>query len=644
MPRPHLRTPAVPRLGTTVGVLALVLAPTATSAGPVLPTSAGAVVADVAIPAIQGAGHRSPRAGEEVTTTGVVTARKFDGYWVQDPHGDGDDTTSDGIYVFTRASGAKPDVGQVVRVTGEVAEFRPGGSSGPNLAGTEIDDSTFTVVAEDADLPVPVLIGRGGRTAPAQQADGAIVRTDIETAGAYAPDRDALDFYESLEGMLVEVSEAEVVGPRNDFGEFVVLPGDSKGLQRTHAGGVRYGSYANPNTQRITIDDEIIFRQMPPADVGDTLPGPVSGPLSYNFGMVRLFPTAVPQVMSGSLAKETTKPQRPGELAIATFNVENLDPGDGQETFARLAETVVDHLAAPDVLALEEVQDDTGAECPDGPTPTCTPDGVVDAGRTLDLLAEAIRSAGGPSYDWRQISPANLTDGGEPTGNIRVAFLFRTDRGLRFVDRPGGDATTSTGVQDLGGGRAALTLSPGRIDPASPAWNSSRKPLAGEFTFRGERVIVIANHFSSKSGDEPLMGRWQPPRRSSETQRHAQAAEVNDFVAGILDVQKDANVVVVGDFNDFEFSDTTRILERGEARHGKALVSLPRLLPPRERYSYVFDGNSQVLDQILVSPGVLLGAWPRPFPRLRGYDIVHVNAEFADQVSDHDPQVVRLVP
>jgi uncharacterized protein len=74
------------------------------------------------------------------------------------------------------------------------------------------------------------------------------------------------------------------------------------------------------------------------------------------------------------------------------------------------------------------------------------------------------------------------------------------------------------------------------------------------------------------------------------------------------------------------------------------LVSLPRLLPPRERYSYVFDGNSQVLDQILVSPGVLLGAWPRPFPRLRGYDIVHVNAEFADQVSDHDPQVVRLVP
>ena len=54
-------------------------------------------------------------------------------------------------------------------------------------------------------------------------------------------------------------------------------------------------------------------------------------------------------------------------------------------------------------------------------------------------------------------------------------------------------------------------------------------------------------------------------------------------------------------------------------------------LPVRERYSYVFDGNSQVLDQILVSPRLLL-----PFPE---YDSVHVNAEFADQAFDHDPQI-----
>ena len=648
MSRSRLRTTSASRLATALCVLALVLTPTATNALPTgLPTVPVEAVADeVPIPAIQGAGHRSPRAGEVVTTTGVVTAKKFDGYWVQDPVGDGDDSTSDGVFVFTRASGAKPQVGQAVRVTGEVAEFRPGGSGGANLAGTEIDDSSFTVTQDGVDLPPPTLVGPGGRVAPAQRADSSTTRVDIETAGSYDPDRDAVDFYESLEGMLVEVRDAAVVGPSNDFGELVVVPGKLKGLPRTRAGGVRYASYTTPNTQRITVDDEIIFRQMPSANVGDTLPGSVAGPLAYNFGMFRIFPTAVPQVVPGSLAKETTKRQRPGELAVATFNVENLDPGDGQDAFDRLAGLIVDHLAAPDVVALEEVQDDTGAECPDGPTPTCTPDGVVDAGRTLDMLTAAVRAAGGPAYEWRQISPTNLTDGGEPTGNIRVAFLFRTDRGLAFVDRPGGDATTATGVQDLGGGRAALTLSPGRIDPANPAWTNSRKPLAGEFTFRGERVIVVANHFNSKSGDESLMGRWQPPQRSSENQRHAQAAAVHDFVTRILQVQKDANVVVVGDFNDFEFSATTAILQTGQADspQSKALVSLPRLLPHQERYSYVFEGNSQVLDQILVSPAVLFGHWPRPFPRIRGYDIVHVNAEFADQVSDHDPQVVRLVP
>src|SRR5690606_17170590 len=132
---------------------------------------------------------------------------------------------------------------------------------------------------------------------------------------------------------------------------------------------------------------------------------------------------------------------------------------------------------------------------------------VVDADQTLDKLVKAITAAGGPNYEWRQISPENLADGGEPTGNIRNAFLFRTDRGLRFVDRPGGDATTATEVRRVRG-RAQLTLSPGRIAPRDPAWKDTRKSLAGEFTFRGRPLIVVANHLSSKGGDDPIMGRW----------------------------------------------------------------------------------------------------------------------------------------
>jgi uncharacterized protein len=88
-------------------------------------------------------------------------------------------------------------------------------------------------------------------------------------------------------------------------------------------------------------------------------------------------------------------------------------------------------------------------------------------------------------------------------------------------------------------------------------------------------------------------------------------------------------VIVLGDINDFEFSETVGILESDGA-----LTTLYDLLPKEERYSYVFEGNSQVLDQILVSPTLL-----HPSPE---YDSVHMNAEFADQTSDHDPQVARL--
>ena len=105
------------------------------------------------------------------------------------------------------------------------------------------------------------------------------------------------------------------------------------------------------------------------------------------------------------------------------------------------------------------------------------------------------------------------------------------------------------------------------------------------------------------------------------------------FVAysdGLINELKQANVIVLGDINDFEFSETTRILEGGE------LHSLVPLLPNAERYSYVFEGNSQVLDQILFSENALRG--------LSEFDVVHVNAEFHDQASDHDPSVARLKP
>src|SRR5262249_11331159 len=64
------------------------------------------------------------------------------------------------------------------------------------------------------------------------------------------------------------------------------------------------------------------------------------------------------------------------------------------------------------------------------------------------------------------------------------------------------------------------------------------------------------------------------------------------------------------------------------------LNDLVETLPPEERYTYVFEGNSQVLDHILASNGLMPGV---------EYDVVHVNSEFAVQASDHEPEVARFL-
>ena len=304
----------------------------------------------------------------------------------------------------------------------------------------------------------------------------------------------------------------------------------------------------------------------------------------------------------------------------------------------------MDNLRAPDIVALEEVQDNDGPTNNTGPT-------ANDANLTYQTLIEAIQRVGGPRYDYRQIDPQEDQDGGEPGGNIRVGFLFRADRpGLRFVDRADRSADLSCSTQPTDercattattvlrqGRRARLSLSPGRIDPTNSAFENSRKPLAGEFRFRGRRLFVIANHFNSKGGDDPLFGRFQPPERSSEEQRRQQAQIVNAFVANILQIDPEANVVALGDFNDFEFSPSLKILETGspDGSGSRELYNLYETLPANERYSYVFQGNSQVLDHTLVSRNLRQDAAVE-------YDVVHVNAEFADQISDHDPQVSRF--
>ena len=567
---------------------------------------------------IQGAAHISPLVGQTFgNVPGIVTAKRSNGFNLQDPNPDSDPATSEAIFVFTSSAPTTVSVGDAVRVRATVSEFRPGGAASANLTTTELVSPKVTVLSHGNPLPPATVIGNGGRMPPtAIIEDDATSTGNVETSGVFDPANDGLDFYESLEGMLVQINDPVIVGPTNSFNEIPVLPEDGTWAgPRTAHGGILY-SYADGNPERIIVDDGIV--PIPQGlNVGDHFAGSVIGVVDYNFGLFMVELTQSPIRVPGTLTKETTVLPTVNELTAATFNVQNLDPGDGSAKFNNLASLIVNNMKSPDLIAVEEVQDNNGA----------IDNGVVDPAVTISTLITAITNAGGPTYSYRQINPVNDQDGGEPGGNIRQIFMFRTDRGLSFVDRPGGDSTTPTTVTSASG-TPQLSFSPGRIDPANTAWNSSRKPLAAEFQFDGQRLFVIANHFNSKGGDQPLTGRFQPPTRSSEVQRHQQATIEAGFVQQIRAIDPNANIVVLGDLNDFEFSETIDILEAA------GLSDLYDTLPLPERYSYVFQGNSQTLDHILVSGSLADRST---------LDVVHVNAEFADQASDHDPSVVRIV-
>ncbi len=555
---------------------------------------------------VQGAGHVSPLVGQGVTgIAGKVTAIAGNGFYIQDPTPDADDATSDAIFVFTGSGSALLSarrIGEAVKVSGTVSEFRPGGDA-DNLSTTEIVHNAGVQalsVSAWTDAPagaiVPLVLGVD-RNAPTEVIQDDFAGTgDVETGGDFDPAHEGIDFYESLEGMLVRVDGAVATSPTNAFGEIWVLPNggaDASGLTARGGSLVSLGDF---NPERLQLDNLLGSQTFPQVDVGAML-DPVTGVIDYAFNNFELRTLAAPTVAASSpLSRETTALDGSADgLTVATFNVENLDPGDGAAKFAALAQAIVNNLRAPDILTLEEVQDN------DGPTNSS----VVDADQTLALLIDAIEAAGGPTYAFRQLNPVDDQDGGEPGGNIRVAFLYDPAR-VDFVDGS---------LQRLRDG----DLSDG------DAFANSRKPLVGDFVFNGQTVTVVANHFNSKGGDGPLFGPTQPPVLASEPQRLQQAGVVADFVQGLLDADAEARVIVAGDLNDFEFSAPLAVLQ------GAGLTSLVQTLPAAERYTYNFEGNAQTLDHIMVSPALLAAS--------TAFDIVHINSEFATQVSDHDPSV-----
>lgn len=554
-------------------------------------SATGTIVNDdlivAAIREIQGASHTSPLVGQPVQTTGIVTAVDSNGFYIQDPSPDSDDSTSEGIFVFT-STAPTVAIGDSVTVTGTVQEFLAAAGS---LTVTQIAISGAPVVNSTGNaLPAATLIGTGGRTPPTQAYED-------DNFATFDPANDGLDFWESLEGMRVTIDAPLVVANSNSFGETWVVASEGVGATGLNARDGMTIAEGDFNPERIQIDNDANLSPgyTPNHTQGDVL-GDVTGILNYAFGSYELLVTATPTTTTDvSLGLETsTLAGDATHLTVASFNVENLDPTDPQSRFDALAGDIVAGMNSPDIIGLQEVQD------ADGPGNGADLSGQA----TADKLIAAIVAAGGPTYQYVEIAPSTAnSNGGEPNGNIRQGFLYNPAR-VAYVP-----------------GSAELVPNAG-----------TRPPLAADFIFNGETVTIINAHMTSRGGSDPLMGSNQPPSNAGDASRLLQAQAIADYIANLYLGDPEINIVTLGDLNSFYWEDPSATISAGGAQH-----NLYYLLPEAERYSYMFEGNLQTLDHIFVSYNL---------PNSTEFDVVHRHAEQPDSANvptDHDQPLARIL-
>lgn len=565
------------------------------------------------IGSLQGAAHRSPFEGKQIAAEGIVTYVKDNGFIFQSIIPDNNAATSEALFVFT-ASTPVVSLGDHVIVEGRIVEYRQQ-VAGPGLSETQITNPElrYFVLQSSQQLPDYIRLGATGRVVPSRVIDNDS-KGDVELGLVFDPAEDGIDFFESLEHMRVEIPSVVVTGGVNSFGEVFCVPLSDEVNQRGSV--VIQADDFNPERLKLA----------PPVGQSNlsfghgSILSSVKGIVGYSFSNFQIQLTETPS-SSNSLAKSkevATSGEEIDHLRVASLNMHNLNTQKGTEHFLLWAKTIVHSLKLPEILCLQEIQDDNG-------TAGGESNPLVSAQSTLQSLVNAIEFESGREYQFVQIDPQPNTNGGVPGGNIRVAFLFDPAK-VDFSKwiTPGADSA----VVAYNDGEVLLKTNPSLINPQSAAFKNSRKPLVAQFRFNDNSIFLIGTHLNSRTSDDPLYGRNQPPQLLSEVQRTAQAKAILDFVSGINQLDKDAKIILAGDFNDFQFSPVLQMFV------SKGMEIGFNQIPVKDRYSYIYEGNAQALDHIVYSKG-LIGAAVE-------FDVVHCHTEFENSLSDHDPIVMDL--
>jgi predicted extracellular nuclease len=565
---------------------------------------------------VQGNGLSSPLVGTEVAVEGVVVGDfqnntslddgNLNGFHIQDPTGDTDLATSDGVFVYAPGA-ADVMVGDAVRVRGTVSEYN---------GMTEITVSQLWVCSS------------GNSVAPTALSLPVAAVTDLE----------------AYEGMLVTFPQDLVISEYFNYDRYgeIVLTSER---QNTPTAVVEPGADAIALAEanlldRITLDDGRSAQNPDPAihpngDIfdlsnlfrgGDTVTN-VTGVLDYGFNLYRIQPT-----QGADYTPQNLRPPTPGDvggnLKVASFNVLNyfttIDTGalicgpsggmecrgaDTEAEFERQRAKIVAALSAmdADVVGLIEIENH--------------PENVPVA----DLVSGLNDAMGAGTYDY-------IATGAIGTDAIRQAFIYKP--------------ATVTPV----GAYAILdeTVDPRFLD------DYNRPVLAQTFmdNTTGGIFTVAVNHLKSKGSDcndigDPDTG---DGAGNCNLTRKAAAEALVDWLASDPTGSGDDDFLIIGDLNSYDKEDPIDVLLAG------GYTDLIYEYLGEYAYSYVFDGAVGYLDHGLAN-GALVD-------RVTGATVWHINADEPDLIdydmsfkldaqdalwapdayrsSDHDPVIVGL--
>jgi predicted extracellular nuclease len=588
---------------------------------------------------IQGAGLSAAITGP-VTTQGVVVgdyegSAALSGFYLQDPAGDGDPSTSDGIFVYT-GSGNLVSAGQRVRVTGFARErFNQTALNGSN--------------SNNAAVPAANIIDCG---------TGSVTPTEVLLPFASTTDP------ERYEGMLVRLPQALVISEYfnyDRFGEMVLglpLDGESRLITPTaiESPGAPAIARAQANLlRRITLDDarsaqnptSLRHPNGAPFSLsnrfrgGDTVQG-VAGVLGFDFSIYRVFPTA-PALYTASNLRDVA-PDRVGQQRVAGINTLNYfltpdyptnDPLDNRcgplqnvecrgadadqpMEFARQRTKLLAALAGldADVIGLMEIENTIGVD------------------PLADLVAGLNDLAGAGTF-------ASIETGTIGTDAIKVGLLYRPG-----VVRPVGP----------------YKILDSSVDPRFRD-TLNRPALAQTFEFiaTSERITVVVNHLKSKGSDcnavgDPDLGDGQG--NCNQTRTLAARALV-DWLATDPTGSTDPDVLIIGDLNAYAKEDPIAATVAGPDDIAGTADDYSNLVARdlgEYAYAYVFDGQVGYLDHALASSKLqtqvqATATWQlnADEPDVLDYDTTFKPAEQEAlyepngfRSSDHDPVLIDL--